>query len=504
MKMVKSLLLGTAAGLVAMSGAQAADLPVKAKPVQYVKICSLYGAGFYYVPGTDMCLKIGGWVRQYITFNGNGNLTNGALVVNTQTRDTTDWATRTRGYITADARNQTEYGTVRSYIAVGLSANGGTTRAGADPDAGVGPGFSANRAFIQFAGFTFGLSQSFYDIYSGPATSYFGGLINPASDTGDAGKVVTAYTAQFGNGFSASLSAEGRRNTGVYGLASTVSPGALPTNLAESAKWPDVVANVRYDSPWGSLQIMGAVHDASGQYYNNAGFPCATANTTCDGHPSNVVGWAAGFGGKINTPSIGMGDYFQFQFNYSQGASGYENASTSALYSKWDGGGPNLNTAAVNPFGSYGMGVMSDGVYNQGGNVELTTSWGVNAAFEHHWNPHWQTSLYGAYVKTQYNSTANATLCTMESAAAWLGATMTVANGCDNNWATWTVGTRTQWNIDSQTYIGVDVVYQALQSASNGTAVNVAAFGNQPQAFRTLDDQSALMVQFRVHRNFNP
>ena len=63
MKMVKSLLLGSAAGLVAVAGAQAADLPVKAKPVQYVKICSLYGAGFYYIPGTDMCLKIGGWVR---------------------------------------------------------------------------------------------------------------------------------------------------------------------------------------------------------------------------------------------------------------------------------------------------------------------------------------------------------------------------------------------------------------------------------------------------------
>ena len=69
MKMVKSLLLGSAAGLVAVAGAQAADLPVKAKPVQYVKICSLYGAGFYYIPGTDTCLKIGGWVRQYLGVN---------------------------------------------------------------------------------------------------------------------------------------------------------------------------------------------------------------------------------------------------------------------------------------------------------------------------------------------------------------------------------------------------------------------------------------------------
>ncbi len=63
MKMVKSLLLGSAAGLVAVAGAQAADLPVKAKPVEYVKICTLYGAGYYYIPGSDTCIKIGGYVR---------------------------------------------------------------------------------------------------------------------------------------------------------------------------------------------------------------------------------------------------------------------------------------------------------------------------------------------------------------------------------------------------------------------------------------------------------
>ena len=58
---MKSLLLGTAAGLVAVAGAQAADMPVKAAAVQYVKICSLYG--FYYIPGTDTCLKLGGYLR---------------------------------------------------------------------------------------------------------------------------------------------------------------------------------------------------------------------------------------------------------------------------------------------------------------------------------------------------------------------------------------------------------------------------------------------------------
>src|SRR3954463_13202604 len=70
MKMVKSLVLGSAAGLIAMSGAQAADLPVKAKPVEYVRICSLYGAGFFYIPGTDTCIKLGGYLRVDTTFNG--------------------------------------------------------------------------------------------------------------------------------------------------------------------------------------------------------------------------------------------------------------------------------------------------------------------------------------------------------------------------------------------------------------------------------------------------
>ena len=71
MKMVKSLILGSAAGLVAMSGAQAADLPVKAKAVEYVRICSLYGAGFYYIPGTDTCIKLGGYLRVETAINTN-------------------------------------------------------------------------------------------------------------------------------------------------------------------------------------------------------------------------------------------------------------------------------------------------------------------------------------------------------------------------------------------------------------------------------------------------
>src|SRR6266576_4085415 len=75
MRKVRSLFVGTAAGLVAIGGAHAADLPVKAKPVQYVKICSLYGDGFYYIPGTDTCIKMGGYVRVQGEYNAGGGAT---------------------------------------------------------------------------------------------------------------------------------------------------------------------------------------------------------------------------------------------------------------------------------------------------------------------------------------------------------------------------------------------------------------------------------------------
>src|SRR5580765_6186071 len=71
MKTARTLILGAAAGLMTIGGAQAADLPVKAKPIEYVKVCSLYGAGFWYIPGTDTCMKIGGYLRVDTTFNGS-------------------------------------------------------------------------------------------------------------------------------------------------------------------------------------------------------------------------------------------------------------------------------------------------------------------------------------------------------------------------------------------------------------------------------------------------
>ncbi|MGY3291304.1 hypothetical protein ACVWWP_004371 [Bradyrhizobium sp. LM3.6] len=117
MKMVKSLLLGTAAGLIAVGGAQAADLPVKAKAVEYVKICTLYGAGFYYIPGSDTCIKLGGYLRAEVALNAGGNYSGAySSVAAANNRLANYYSTRAREDLNIDTRTATEYGVVRTYF----------------------------------------------------------------------------------------------------------------------------------------------------------------------------------------------------------------------------------------------------------------------------------------------------------------------------------------------------------------------------------------------------
>src|ERR1700716_3323248 len=112
----RPLILGTAAGLLAIGGAQAADLPVQAKAVEYVRICSLYGAGFFYIPGTDPCIKLGGYLRVDTTFNGGVHgqpAWSGDLGQHNRYADY--FSSRSRLALTIDTRTATEYGVVRTF-----------------------------------------------------------------------------------------------------------------------------------------------------------------------------------------------------------------------------------------------------------------------------------------------------------------------------------------------------------------------------------------------------
>jgi Porin subfamily len=511
MKMVKSLLLGSAAALVAATAGQAADLPVKAKPVEYVKVCSLYGAGFYYMPGTDMCIKIGGWVRVEATWgNNNGNMAWGPFAGQENNRFTNNFVMRERGYITADAREQTAYGTARAYIDVGLSdstiaSNGGGTGT-----------FSSNRAFLQWAGFTAGLTQSFYDFYSAAAMAYRAAYM-PIEDTGDGGQWVWAYTAQFGNGLTATISAEARRNTQIIGAndddggAETVSGSLVGTPLYGSSgpfpgyggnQVPDIVGNLRVDQTWGSAQVMGALHQVNAQYYdqdenNDVGF----------GHPSDAWGWVLGAGLRLNFPMIAQGDYFQGEVNYTQGGLRYLNQPTQANYENQQS-----NTGAY--------GVMSDCVYSgvdegaaPGSSCQLTTAWSVNAGYEHYWTPSVHESFVGAYEAVSYNSQANGILCVLEKdgngAITGVGV-FSAAPGCDNNWSTWGASSRLQWDVTKSFYLGVEVMYNHLNSAKsfNGLVPSgIASIGASPGPFpNTIGgaSENAWNVTVRMHKDFLP
>jgi hypothetical protein len=117
MKMLRFLLFALTISPLAVGTAAAAERHVKAQAADGAKHCSTYGAGFVYVPGADLCVKIGGWARAQVS-GGSGPVNWGALneAPNGRTGNTAAGAT---GHVTTDVREQTGYGTVRAYLSVG-------------------------------------------------------------------------------------------------------------------------------------------------------------------------------------------------------------------------------------------------------------------------------------------------------------------------------------------------------------------------------------------------
>ena len=102
--------------------------------------------------------------------------------------------------------------------------------------------------------------------------------------------------------------------------------------------------------------------------------------------------------------------------------------------------------------------------------LNLTTAWNVNVAYEHFWNPSWRTSLYGGYAAVSYNATAMANCLRFLAQRHATLVRRRLSPGCDMDWSTWWLGSRTQWNITKDFYMGFDVLYAKLDSASTLTA----------------------------------
>ncbi|SCB60636.1 Porin subfamily protein [Rhizobium aethiopicum] len=143
---IKSLLLGSAAALAVVSGAQAADAIVAAEPepVEYVRVCDAYGTGYFYIPGTETCLKINGYIRFQVDI--------GEEPLNGSASNDSDWDARTRGQVQFTAKSDTEYGPLTGVIVMQFNADNASDQSA-----------KLDSAYLDIAGFRAGLFYSWWD-----------------------------------------------------------------------------------------------------------------------------------------------------------------------------------------------------------------------------------------------------------------------------------------------------------------------------------------------------
>ncbi|KRB32703.1 porin [Mesorhizobium sp. Root172] len=241
---IKSLLLGSAAALIAVSGARAADAVVVAEPepAEYVKICDVYGAGYFYIPGTETCLRIGGYVRYDIGAGDIGSF-DGARATDVKSgKDQGTWKKNARFALKTWTGQETELGTLKTYTETRFNFGNSRDSGRASYDlvndryvagAGAGGSVSLNFAWIQLGGLRVGKDESAFDTFIGYAGNVIQDTLVPYGgfDTN-----VVQYYFDAGNGFSAVVSLE--EGYGAYTIDSYV---------------PHVVGGVKWTQGWGAI-----------------------------------------------------------------------------------------------------------------------------------------------------------------------------------------------------------------------------------------------------------
>jgi hypothetical protein len=556
MKHLKTWLLGSAAALASVGAAQAADLPVKrAVPVEFVRVCSAYGAGFFYIPGTDTCLRLSGRARFEYGYQaplgrgqGNGDYS----------------GYRALARINVDARTQTGYGTLRAFLRIETASRTGIPGLNSGTQNRIGNAFPAlgidqfgraqqyvntDKAFIQFAGITAGRAASFFDFYAHDFE-----MAGGTSGSDVASTNLLAYTATAGNGFSATISMEdptfrrtpiytpisaatatvGNTSTAIFGQANSPVPIVLGVNAAgapigfgftdgiERNRMPDFVGVLRYDQPWGSAQLSGAVHELNtgnvlGSYLgvNSAGATLTSVTAVAPRTPS-AYGWAVQGGIKVNTPFISPGDAFYLQGAYAEGAQSYTgNGSFNGAY----GINPNsIQGASFNPY-------FSDATINPFTNrLQLSTSFTVVGSFLHYWTPEWRSAVFASYGENNFGAGARA------SQGAYYGFTPAsgagVGNGVLSSLGVGTPGTRyfalngqlrdtymlfaganLIWSPVKDLDIGVEGFY-AQYGVTSGRVLDSqkfnysAAYVNAGNPVKTITSTDVFNARFRVQRDF--
>ena len=484
--MFNKMLLATAAVIVTVAGASAADLPSKkAAPATYVKICDTYGAGFFYIPGSDTCLKVGGRVRYDLAYSpaqtyyattaasGTANTTNG--VKDLQPQDT--YGMHTRGRINVDARTASDYGTVRTYIGLRTDFNTGLLSGVKSPIAGTSNASDLIKrtttqpvmefAFIQFAGFTAGKMA---EIVSG---DWFGNMYNynhyASFSTGVFG---LAYTAILPGGFSATVGIEDNSDfdgNNVSATAYASAPYGTPYN-----KLPVIAGKLAWDQAWGQIQVSGGLASNRSVVETNA--------QTVPTYDKTMTGWAIGGQLTLNADMIAKGDKFYVLGGYSNGLNklGYKNASKESGLSRNADGIPQ----AYNNF-----------TCDAAGNIcQNTTSLFADLAFLHYWTPSVRQNMIVGMAAVNPGTLATGVL-----ASGALGST-SPASPATQKATFYQVGTNLIWSPVKALDIGLEVMYDRANVSNNPiTGYGCAATSATPGCKVS---GSALTTRLRVQRDF--
>lgn len=499
MKMIRGAIVGSALSLLAVATAQAADLPVKARAIEYVKVCSLYGAGYFYVPGTDTCIKFGGYLRADAVLGTNSDYGIAGGVTGARNRDSNYYTTRARFDFNVDTRTATEYGVVRTYADVVYTWTGGgytgsspSTYDSTGTNSTVGGGqLGVYHAFIQFAGFTLGRTASIFDA---PWQSYPAGGPDtlPGGSNHVTGVNQAAYTADFGQGVTGSVALQDptqydqSNNWNLSAATATgMITGAYGSNDTGGSRSPDIIGQVRIDQAWGMFQFSTALHDNHVAYYGA---------TETSGHPDDKWGWAVQGALSIKNIPTGVGDSINLQAVYTDGASRYNFQSLFPQAFAVYGG-----TSVAGAYQSIGLFGIADTTFSTGTSQETVKTWGFRAGYTHNWSPTLASGIYGAYAQLHYGTAGKTTICA--NAVTLLG----LVGTCNPDFNLGVVGTNLVWTPVKNLAFTADLSWTHLDQKYSGTisgAGTSSAAAAKPAAVYELKDQNAVTMLLRAQRNF--
>jgi hypothetical protein len=545
MTLIKSILLGSAAGIVAVASAQAADLPTKkAAPVEYVKVCNVGGVTGWTLPGSDTCVKLSGYMTaQFEGGNLNTQYNYGSIgeaataAANPLIPQSAGVAAALAGVSGLDSRatqrvliagsaaqsntsfNRNETGwTTRANFGFDLASNTayGPLIAHFDINSEGGNGFDNNNAtylnegYVTWAGITAGKAASFY--------SFTGGGDNWANFASPDQKGynepdLLAYTASFGGGFTATIAAQSPGQNGVanasgggtdYGAPNYptigVNSGTPSLITYGGQKWPDFVGALHVKQGWGEAQVSGVIHNVNvvDTAYNSAPFNTISGSTGCGitslvpcNASHNQIGWGVDAGVKVNLPSFGAGDDALLTGSYTQSA-------------VWYSGIPDMMWGENGQVNGNGQPMyVQDAFFNPITNSwSKPTAWTVSALVEHHFTPQFYIDLEGSVGQLKWSN--------MNGGCSILGLGCGLAsfgNGAISPSATtWLIGADLGWNPVTNLNFDLELMYQGTnQSAPSGFLGTIYNSGQSNEFFVPGDwhgSSDGFAGRFRVTRYF--